>query len=35
MDYVLSLDKDNEGYNRLPADAAAAIGKIVEQAKTL
>jgi len=35
MEYVLSLDKDNEGYNQLPADAAAAIGKVVEQAKSL
>lgn len=35
LDYVVSLDKDNEGYNHLPSDAAAAIGRIVEQAKTL
>ena len=35
LEYVVSLDKDNEGYNHLPKDAAAAIGKIVDQAKSI
>nr|MCR5374076.1 phosphoenolpyruvate carboxykinase [Lachnospiraceae bacterium] len=35
LDYVKSLDKEMDGYNKLPKDAADAIKNVVKQANTL
>lgn len=35
LDYVKNLDEAEGGFNKLPEDAAAAIQKVVDQAKTL
>ena len=35
LDYVKNLDEAEGGFNKLPDDAAAAIQKVVDQAKSL
>lgn len=35
LDYVLSLNTEQEGYNKLPKDAASALEKVVSQAQTI
>ena len=35
LTYVLSLDEAEGGFNKLPADAAEAIKRVVDQANTL
>lgn len=35
LDYVINLDTAESGYNKLPADAAAAIKKVVDEANSL
>ena len=35
LDYVKNLDEAEGGFNKLPEDAAAAIQKVVDQAKSL
>lgn len=35
LDYVVSLDTDKEGYNKLPEDASKAIEKVVKEANSL
>ena len=35
LTYVLSLDEAEGGFNKLPADAAEAIQRVVDQATTL
>ena len=35
LNYVTNLDTDEGGFNKLPADASAAIKKVVDEANTL
>jgi phosphoenolpyruvate carboxykinase (ATP) len=35
LNYVVNLDTDEGGFNKLPEDAAAAIRKVVDEANTL
>ena len=35
LNYVTNLDTEEGGFNKLPADAAAAIKKVVDEANTL